>query len=316
MFAPASASTPTSVKNRRPSNSDPIVNSLMQELHSMKLINGIDTCESKSGDSGFLSSGDSSVNGDAYSNNASVVLRANNPSHSSGNAWDQKTIWDLANSFNNSAISNDNNFGINSTKDSIWSMQSSPVTSNNVWENTLNKQSINTNISMNTANKNLDAEWLGSIWMIPQTTQRNTTNSNNETLNNYSSKLNAIWDTSESNKQLKADVEKKQAVSVNEFQLLRPHDIGRNMWNNSTAASVMNNISKEESMSSIWAAPSTTTTFAKEYTTVMQQNLLSTNTPKYYPVVSKAIQHQQNHINHTDNNKINASNHQSAATII
>lgn len=299
------------------STSDPIVNSLMQELRSMKLTTGIDAC-SKSGDSGFLSSGDSSVNGDACSSNASVIMRANNASNNSGNVWSQKTIWGTnCNAVNNGINSNDNNLSFNTSKESIWSAQSPPISGNNLWENTMNKQS--NNASKNVANKTQDAEWLGSIWMIPQTPQTSNTisNNNNNKLSSYSSKLNAIWDTPESYQNFKTDLQQPQSgPTAGEFQLLRPHDIGRNMWNNSTAAAVMNNVTKQESISSIWAASSSTSTSVQRSTSnipqmqqssLLRANPVSCNAPKSYPVVATTMHQQQQHI--TDNEFISG-NHQ------
>lgn len=307
------------------STSDPMVNSLMQELRSMKLTNGIDAC-SKSGDSGFLSSGDSSVNGDACSSNASVIMRINSgssSSNSSGNVWGQKTIWGVATTTNNNNntvnSSNDNNISFNNSKESIWSAQSPPLSGNSLWENNYNKQSNNAS-NNNAINKNQEAEWLGSIWMIPQTPQTNNNNNNisnannnhNAKLSSYSSKLNAIWDTPDSYQNFKADLQQPQpGASSGEFQLLRPHDIGRNMWNNSTAAAVMSSVTKQESVSSIWAAPSPAPTPVQRPTMPqMQQRANSCVAPKNYPAIPMQQHQQQQHITHTNTNGIIAGNHQ------
>lgn len=317
------------------STTDPIVNSLMQELRSMKLTTGIDAC-SKSGDSGFLSSGDSSVNGDACSSNASVIMRVNSGSsnNSSGNVWGQKTIWGVATTNNNVAptvnSSNDNNISFNNSKESIWSAQSPPLSGNSLWENNYNKQSNNAS-NNNANNKSQDAEWLGSIWMIPQTPQTNVNvnvsnanNNHNTKLSSYSSKLNAIWDTPDSYQNFKADLQQPQpGASTGEFQLLRPHDIGRNMWNNSTAAAVMNSVTKQESVSAIWAAPSPAPPTPVQRPTMpqmQQSSLMRANppvAPKSYPAMpmqqhhqqQQQLQQQQQHITNTNNNGIIAGNH-------
>lgn len=239
-----STSSPSSSTSSTSTN-DTMVNSLMHDLHTFKLSG----CRSNSGDSGFLSSGDSSVNGDAC---PGKLTTSNNTS----STWGNKTIWGAplspvsnctSNSCNNSSINN---------KDSIWSstctqgIQSPPLSGNtSLWENKLNN-------TTNTNNTNANQEWLGSIWMIPQTPQINnlsTNNNNNNKLSSYSSKLNAIWDTPDSYQTFKNELVSNNTA---DFQLLRPHDIGRNMWNNSTAAAIMNTTTtNKEPVSSIWATP-------------------------------------------------------------
>lgn len=302
--------------------SDPIVNSLMQELRSMKITaTTIDAC-SKSGDSGFLSSGDSSVNGDACSSNASVIMRVN--SGSSTSIWGNKTIWGATPTTLGTSIIDNNNFNfssINNSKESIWSTtQSPPLSGNNnnhsLWENN-NKQLNTNNNENNNNNKNQDAEWLGSIWMIPQTPQTNNNiNANNTKISSYSSKLNAIWDTPDTYQNFKADLQQQQTTPVtSEFQLLRPHDIGRNMWNNSTAAAVMSGVTKQESVSSIWAAPSPVPTPAPLPKMPQRVNPVACIAPKNYINNNTfnstiAMQQQQQHITNTSNNGIIAGNHQ------
>lgn len=310
---------------------DPIVNSLMQELRSMKLTSGIDAC-SKSGDSGFLSSGDSSVNGDVCSSNASVIMRVNsgssNSNNSGNNVWGNKTIWGASTTTTINNGSNDTNINfssINNSKESIWSAQSPPLSGNSLWENNFNKQSNNAiSNNNNNNNKNQDAEWLGSIWMIPQTPQTNNNNNGNNNSNkisSYSSKLNAIWDTPDSYQNFKSDLQQPgTAASSGEFQLLRPHDIGRNMWNNSTAAAVMNSVTKQESVSAIWAAPSPAPTPVQRpppatLPQLQQNNSLRANpciAPKSYPVMQQQpqLQQQQQHITNTNLNGIMTGNHQ------
>lgn len=87
-------------------------------------------------------------------------------------------------------------------------------------------------------------EWLGSIWMIPQTPQQ--------------AKSSQIWDAPNSYQSFKNDIN----GGAGSFQMLRPHDIGNNMWNSSPAAAAMSghklaNVGKE-SVNSLWAAPTPT----------------------------------------------------------
>uniref|UniRef100_A0A336LSP3 CSON003383 protein n=1 Tax=Culicoides sonorensis TaxID=179676 RepID=A0A336LSP3_CULSO len=342
-MTPISATTPNSIKNGQyqyqymrstssPDSStntttttDPMVNSLMQELRSMKITSGVDAC-SKSGDSGFLSSGDSSVNGDACSSSATSVIMKTT-SGTSG-LWGSKTIWGAT---NNSSSSNTNpgsssdinnfNFSINNSKESIWSAQSPPLSGNSLWEtnnfNHNNKQQLNNNVN-NT--KSQDNEWLGSIWMIPQTPQNN--NNNHNKISSYTSKLNAIWDTPDSYQNFKSDLQQQQqGASTGEFQLLRPHDIGRNMWNNSTAAAVMSNINKNEnststatsSVSSIWATPTPTLPAAVQKPLTLQQQQpqqMRINPIKNYPIIPNnvAMSQQQTHIMNANNINTNIDN--------
>lgn len=219
----------------------------MQELRTMKL--------NSSGDSGFLSSGDSSVNGDTFSGKFSnfsnlnlntntcttTCTGANSTNIASSIGWGDKSIWGAPMSPVNSSNNTNSNLSNNASCKDIWSIdQSSCPTmsaSNSLWETA--------SVSNSKPDSNGSQEWLGSIWMIPQTPQS-------------SNKANQVWDAPNNYQTFKNDIN----TETDSFQLLRPHDLGNNMWNSSPAAAAMSghkfgNLPKE-SVNSLWAAPTPT----------------------------------------------------------
>lgn len=94
----------------------------------------------------------------------------------------------------------------------IWSDNSSGTSS--LWESNSNNKAAGAT----------SQEWLGSIWMIPQTPKCAGPAAVAAVVNEPPSSYQAF----------------KSEMSG--FQLLRPHDIGNNMWNNSAAAATMSGI--------------------------------------------------------------------------
>lgn len=172
----------------------------MQELRTMNAV-----MSGAGSDSGFLSSGDSSVNGDYTSGSSSGKLNTT----ATTTPWGDKSIWGAplspttTNNFNNSNSSN--NFNNNSNNKEIWS----DTSAGSLWDSS----DIATNIK-----KSSSQEWLGSIWMIPQTPKAQ----------------NNICDAPNTYQTFKSE--------ISGFQLMRPHDIGNNMWNNTAAAASMSGI--------------------------------------------------------------------------
>lgn len=144
-------------------------------------------------DSGFLSSGDSSVNGD-YTNNGNNNCKITNniTTSTTTTPWGDKSIW-------GAPLSPITNYNANKE---VWSNTSA----NNLWDS-----------DSSSIQKSSSQEWLGSIWMIPQTP-----------------KTQNICETPNSYQAFKSD--------ITGFQLMRPHDIGNNMWNNTAAAASMSGI--------------------------------------------------------------------------
>lgn len=171
----------------------------MQELRSLK------------SDSGFLSSGDSSVNGDLYqsSSNSSTISsgKFNQQQQQQATApittWGDKSIWGAPLSPTTTSSGKE-----------IWS----DCNSSSLWEATAAAAPIG---------KSSSQEWLGSIWMIPQSQQQ-------QQQQKPASATTVVADAPLNYQTFKAE--------MSGFQLLRPHDIGNNMWSTTAAAASMSGI--------------------------------------------------------------------------
>lgn len=189
-----------------------------------------------SGDSGFLSSGDSSVNGDTLSGKFSAFNSSTTSGTGTTIGWGDKSIWGAPLSPTTNGGTNTVS-SVSSNKD-IWSADHTS-SSNSLWDN---KSTAGTDAS------STNQEWLGSIWMIPQTPQTGKTGTGVPQ---------QIWDAPNCYQSFKNDIHTDPTAGT--FQLLRPHDLGNNMWNSSPAAAAMSGLKLsepiKESVNSLWAAP-------------------------------------------------------------
>lgn len=223
-----------------------------------------------SGDSGFLSSGDSSVNGDCASSQASGKFSSH--VNTSTAPWGDKSIWGAPlsptptfSSLNHSNNLNNNNCNNGHVRDQVWSSQdtnntSCAASSSSLWEQSEHSANIK---------KSSSQEWLGSIWMIPQTPKA-------QMLPNSQMECRG---TSPNNYQtFKSEM---NSATSSGFQLMRPHDIGNNMWNNTAAAATMSGIKLNSSAASSATTSATTNSNVAHNSARFNQKVMRINALAY-----------------------------------
>jgi hypothetical protein len=193
-------------------SNDSVMDSILSELKTMKLT-----------ESGLLALGDSSALNDNNNYRGSNSISGNNNNNNNiggGSVWGNKSIWESpphspSTSIESMKTANNSISSINSSnsKESVWaSTQTSPILSGNLHHNPWDtssthsaSKSLNFSGCSNPATSTNNNESLGSIWMIPPV--------------NVAQKS---WDAPVPPSSFKSPSE--------QFQLLRPHDIGNHIW--------------------------------------------------------------------------------------